>query len=148
MTKRILVATFVFVLAFSVVAVLPARAQAVLEGKITGTVTDDKGEALPGVTVELTGPAIMGKRTAVTSAKGTYVFLSVPPGTMVLSATIPGFKKWRQENIEIGAGRVIEVNPVLEAGGIEETVTVSAAGPIVDAKTSTVDSLLNKEMIS
>ncbi|HVP23293.1 MAG TPA: carboxypeptidase regulatory-like domain-containing protein, partial [Conexivisphaerales archaeon] len=148
MRKKILSTACVFALALSLVTVTAARAQSVLEGKITGTVTDDKGEALPGVTVELAGPSIMGKRASLTSARGTYVFLNVPPGTFTLTATMPSFKKWLQEGIILGAGKVIEINPVLQLGGIEETVTVIGASPTVDAKTSTVDSRLEKEMIS
>jgi outer membrane receptor protein involved in Fe transport len=148
MQKKILVTAFVFALALSLVAVPAARAQSVLYGKITGTVTDDKGEALPGVTVELAGPSMMGTRAVVTSARGTYVLLEVPPGTFTLTATMPGFKKWMQEGIILGVGKVIEINPTLEIGGIEETVTVVGASPIVDAKTSTVDSRLDKELIA
>ncbi len=148
MAKRILVASCVFALCLAFVHVTAARAQTLMEGKITGTITDDKGEPLPGVTVELTGPSIMGKRATVTSAKGTYVFLEVPPGTFTLTATMPSFKKWVQGNIILSAAKVIEINPVLQVGAIEETVTVVGASPIVDAKTSTVDSKLEKEMIA
>jgi hypothetical protein len=148
MTKKILVASCVFAFALSFVTVLPARAQSASEGKITGTVMDDKGEALPGAAVELTGPSIMGKRAVVSSAKGIYVFLNVPPGIYTITATMPSFKKWVQANVELGGGQVLEVNPVLQVGAIEETVTVVGAAPIVDAKTSTVDSRLDKEMIS
>jgi len=148
MAKKILVTSCIFVFALSFVAVIPARAQSVMEGKITGTVTDDKGEALPGATVELTGPSIMGKRAVTSSAKGVYVFLNVPPGTFTITASMPSFKKWVQESIILGAGKVIEINPVLQVGAIEETVTVVASSPTVDAKTSTVDSRLEKELIS
>ena len=148
MAKRILIIACVFALALSLGTVTAARAQSVLEGKITGTVTDDKGEALPGVAVELAGPSIMGKRAAMTSARGVYVFLNVTPGIFTLTATMPGFKKFVREDLNLGAGKVMEVNPVLQVGAIEETVTVVGASPIVDAKTSTVDSRLEKELIS
>ena len=148
MTKKILSTACVMALGLALVSVTAARAQSVLEGKITGTVTDDKGEALPGVTIELTGPSIMGKRAAVTSARGTYVFLNVPPGTFALGATMPSFKKWVQEGIIIGAGKTTEINPVLQLGALEETITVVGASPVVDAKTSTVDSRLEKELIA
>ena len=147
MTKKLLIVTCVFALCLAVVFVGVARAQSVMEGKVTGTVTDDKGEPLPGATVEISGPAIMGKRAAITSARGTYVFLNVPPGKLTLTAVMPSFKKFLQENIILGAGSTVEVNPVLQVGAIEETVTVLAASPIVDVKTSTVDSRLDRELL-
>ncbi len=124
------------------------QAQSVLEGKLTGTVTDDKGELLPGVTVEITGPSIMGKRSVLTTARGGFIFLTVPPGTFTLTASLPGFKTYVQENIILGAGSVVDIKVVMEIGAIEEQVTVIAASPIVDVKTSTVDSRLEKEMLA
>jgi hypothetical protein len=148
MAKKILIATCVLAVCLVLVQVTPARAQSVLEGKIAGTITDDKGEPLPGVAVELAGPSIMGKRATVTSARGTYVFLNVPPGTFTMTATMPGFKKYVQEDIILGAGKALEINPILQMGTIEETVTVLAASPVVDVKTSTVDSRLEKELLA
>jgi len=148
MPKKILILICVFALCLAVVNVPVARAQSVLEGKITGTITDDRGEPLPGVAVELKGPSIMGKRSTVTSAKGGYVFLDVPPGKFTLTASMPSFKTFIREDLDLGAGKVIEVNPVLQVGAIEETVTVLGASPIVDVKTSTVDSRLEKALIA
>jgi len=148
MAKKILIITCVFALCLAFVNVTVGRAQSVLEGKITGTITDDKGEPLPGVAVELKGPSIMGKRSAVTSARGVYVFLNVPPGIFTLTATMPGFKMFIREDLNLGAGKVLEVSPSLQMGAIEESVTVVGASPIVDVKTSTVDSRLEKELIA
>jgi len=146
--RKFLFVTCFLVLCFTLVNVSVVRAQSVLEGKLLGTVTDDKGELLPGVTVEITGPSIMGKRSAVTSAKGTYVFLNVPPGTFTLTASLPGFKTSVQENIILGAGSTVDIKVTMEMGAIEEQVTVIAASPIVDVKTSTVDSRLEREMLA
>src|SRR4030066_2583881 len=107
-----------------------------MEGKVTGTVTDDKGELLPGATAELTGPSIMGKRSAVTSAKGIFVFLNVPPGKFKLTVGLPGFKTYVQEEIILGAGSTVELKVIMELGAIEEQGTGVAAGPTGDAKTS------------
>ncbi len=147
-SKKFMFITCFLVLCFAFVSVSVLRAQSVLEGKLTGTVTDDKGEALPGVTVEITGPAVMGKRSAVSSAKGTYVFLNVPPGTFTLRASLPGFKTYVQEDIILGAGGTVDIKVVMQMGAIEEQVTVIASSPIVDVKTSTVDSRLDGELLA
>jgi hypothetical protein len=146
--RKFLFVTCFLILCLTLVNASLVRAQSVLEGKLIGTVTDDKGELLPGVTVEITGPSIMGKRSAVTSAKGTYVFLNVPPGTFTLTASLPGFKTYVQENIILGAGSTVDIKVIMEMGAIEEQVTVIAASPIVDVKTSTVDSRLEREMLA
>src|SRR4029077_16282638 len=50
-----------------------------------GTVVDNAGQPIPGVTVTL------GNQTVVTDAKGHYVFTNVPPGKQVVIAQLPGF---------------------------------------------------------
>lgn len=148
MMRKCLSAALVLVLGLVFVGGTVLKAQSVMEGKITGTVTDDKGEPLPGVGVELTGVAIMGKRATVTSGKGTYVFLNVPPGKMTMTVSLAGFKTWIQDNLVLGAGSTLEVNPALQPGAIEEQITVLAASPVVDVKTSAVDSRLDKELLA
>jgi len=148
MARKILFVTCFLAFCLAVANVNVLRAQSVLEGKLTGTVTDDKGELLPGVTVEITGVSLMGKRSAVTSARGIFVFLNVPPGTFKLTASLPGFKTYVQEDVILGAGSGVDIKVVMQQGAIEETVTVIAASPIVDVKTSTVDSRLEREMLA
>jgi hypothetical protein len=55
-------------------------AMAQTTGGINGTVVDNTGAVLPGVTVTATSPALMGVQTAVTNETGNYRFPSVPPG--------------------------------------------------------------------
>ncbi|MGB6866363.1 MAG: TonB-dependent receptor [Candidatus Aminicenantaceae bacterium] len=145
--KKILFIACFLALFLTAISVNLVQAQSVLEGKLIGTVADDSGELLPGATVEITAESIMGTRSVVTSVRGSFNFLNVPPGTIRLTASIPGFKTYVQENIILGAGSTIEIKVVMEIGAIEEEVTVIAASPIVDAKTSTVDSRLEKDML-
>lgn len=124
-------------------------AQTIEYGKLTGTVVDEEGAPLPGVTVEITSPALMGgKRATQTSARGSYVFMNLPPGKYALTASLPGFKTVRQENITITAGSSMVVDVKMEMGKLEETVTVTATGPVVDAKTSTVATNIQSELLS
>jgi hypothetical protein len=48
-------------------------------GELVGKVTDDQGGVLPGVTVTLSGPAVMGTPTAVTGTTGLYRFQRLRP---------------------------------------------------------------------
>ncbi|HEY7818575.1 MAG TPA: carboxypeptidase-like regulatory domain-containing protein, partial [Vicinamibacteria bacterium] len=60
-------------------------------GGITGTVTDDTGAVLPGVTVDLTGEYVMGSQTSITNENGVYRFMNLTPGTYNLAFSIAGF---------------------------------------------------------
>src|SRR3954466_8130347 len=70
----------------------PAAAQTgQMFGELVGKVTDAQGGVLPGVTVTLSGPAVMGTQTATTSASGLYRFPGVNTGTYKLSFELAGF---------------------------------------------------------
>jgi hypothetical protein len=129
------------------VSVSSVHAQAVTEGKITGTVTSEDGAPLPGANVELTSPALLGKRTATTTAGGTYVFLNVPPGKYQLTASRDAFKTIIRENIAVTAAAVATVDVALPVGAVEERVTVTAESPVVDTKTSTIDSKFDRDLL-
>ena len=123
-------------------------AQAVHEGKVTGTVMSEDGVPLPGATVEISSPALLaGTRTTTTSARGTYVFLNLPPGTYSVTASRDAFKTLVHEQIEVSAASVATVDFTLPVGTIEERVTVTAEASIVDTKTSTIDSKIDRELL-
>src|SRR4030065_1256121 len=72
-----------------------------LTGKIMGTVTDEQGELLPGVTAELASPALMGGvYSEMTSAKGTYRFTNLPPGMYTLVFSLKGFQTVKRLEIK------------------------------------------------
>ncbi len=125
-----------------------ARAQAILDGKVTGTVMSEDKAPLPGATVELSGPALIsGARTTTTAAKGSYVFLNVPPGTYRVTVTRDAFKTIVYDDVAVSAAAVVTVDATLTVGTISETVNVTAEGAMVDSKTSTIDSKFGKTML-
>ena len=65
-------------------------------GDIVGTIVDDSGGALPGVTVEARSPSFQGVRTAVTDANGAYRLVLLPPGTYRVTAILQGFARAEQ----------------------------------------------------
>src|SRR6185436_3754070 len=115
-------------LSFSLLVVAgvgPVRAQAVLEGKATGTVKTEDGALLLGATVEISGPSLLaGTRSTTTSARGTYVFLNLPVGKYNITASRDAFKTIVQENVDISAASVVTVDLTLPVGKVEERVTV------------------------
>ena len=57
------------------------HAQAIHEGKLTGTVASEDQAVIPGATVEISSPALIsGAKSATTTGNGTYLFLNLPPG--------------------------------------------------------------------
>jgi hypothetical protein len=115
---------------------VPVRAQVATTGKITGVVNDVSGAAVPGATVTAKSPALMTPRTTQTQTDGSYLFDLLPPGTYEISVAVTGFKTFVQPGIVITSGFTATVNAKLEVGQIQQTVTVSGAGPVVDIKST------------
>src|SRR5207245_3975211 len=73
-----------------------AWAQAVSTAQINGTVKDQGGLALPGVTITVTQTATGLTRTAVTDPTGSYVLQNLPIGPYQLEAPLQGFRTYQQ----------------------------------------------------
>ena len=139
---------FAWVLALSLFAPTLVRAQSSTTGAIAGEVKDTSGAQLPGVTVEASSPALIEKiRTAVTNEGGQYRIIDLRPGTYTITYTLPGFAVVKREGIEMNAGRTVNVVAEMKVGGIEETVTVSGATPIVDIQNASSKNVLTREVL-
>jgi hypothetical protein len=140
-------ATFCFLFSL-VLSARSASAQAIHEGKLTGTVAGADHAVIPGATVEISSPALMpGTRSTTTSENGTYLFLNLPVGRYSVTTSIAGFKTVVRENITVSGDATVTLDFILPVGEIKESVTVSAAGPIVDSKASNIDTRFNSDML-
>ena len=126
--------------------VVPALAQ-VSTGEIFGKATDGTGAVLPGVTVTLSGPALIQPQTAVTSESGAYRFPRIPIGTYTVTFELAGFKKTIRDGIVIQAGFNAEIDTKMEISTVQETVTVSGESPVVDTRSTAISASFNKEAL-
>lgn len=112
-------------------------AQGNLTGSITGKVLDGEGNALPGCTVTVTGPALQGEMSFVTSDSGHFRFPALPPGgDFKLVVEMPGFKTHNQEGLKVNVGKATNINITMTMTSLEEEITVVGESPTVDVKTS------------
>ncbi len=104
-----------------------------LTGTIRGTVSDETEAVLPGVTVEIESPALIGGvQSTDTSASGVYHFPALAPGTYTAILSMQGFRTIRREGIVVTIGQTITVDIVMALSTVEETVTVIGESPVVD----------------
>lgn len=117
-------------------------------GVITGTVTDQSGGVLPGVTVTVTSTAIIGgSKTAVTNEVGAYKFIALPPGSYDLKFELSSFGTQTRPGIRITANFVARVDAQLGVEKLSETVNVLAQAPTVDSKSTLIATSLDKGML-
>jgi hypothetical protein len=123
---------------------LPLAAQS-LTGTVAGTIRDEQGGVLPGVTVTLAGKT--GTRAVTTDAEGGFRFPAVEVGSYSVTASLSGFRTKRQDNVAVSLGKVADIPITLGVGGITESVDVVGESPIVDVASSATDNVLSQEML-
>src|SRR6185295_6955245 len=109
---------------------LPAFAQRV-DATVNGTIKDQAGAIVADVTVTLIDKATGRETSVTTNTDGFYVFQNVRPGIYSLRAQQAGFKTQEVAAFKVDVATPATVNIELAAGGVEETVTVSASDAAV-----------------
>jgi hypothetical protein len=133
-----------FVLLLILFAPVVASAQT---SAIVGTVRDASGGVLPGVTIEVSSPALIEKtRSAVSSGSGTYSIPSLRPGTYSVKFELPGFSTIIREGVELTSDFTATINADLKVGALEETLTVTGESPIVDTSNITQRVVMTQEV--
>jgi hypothetical protein len=144
---RTVVTIFTAALAAVSINVTPAGAQG-QTGTISGIVRDASGGVLPGVTVEASSPALIEKsRSVVTDGQGAYSIIDLRPGTYAVTFSLSGFSSVRREGIVLTASFNANVSAEMKVGALEETITVSAATPIVDVSNVAKISTASREVM-
>jgi len=122
-------------LAVAALLVLAPAAAFAQEGQIAGSVRDSSDALMPGVTVEVTSPALIEKiRTAVTDANGQYRITNLPVGTYKVTFSLAGFAKQERDGVVLTSGFTAPINATMSVGQISETVVVSATAAVVDVQ--------------
>jgi hypothetical protein len=100
-------------------------------GTITGTVSDPAGAVVAAAAVEAKNVATGAVYPAASSDTGNYTVPQLPVGIYELSVTVPGFKKYVRENLQVEVAGTVRVDVALEVGQATESVTVEAAAPLL-----------------
>ena len=132
MKFKMMIVLCAFLLVYSSVALSQSKET----GAIIGTVSDEEGAPLPGVTVTISSPNIMGDRTIVTDANGRFRFPALPPGVYSAKAELPGFNTVVRTEIRLHTTTRLTADFTMAISTIEEEVTVIAESPTVDVKSS------------
>ena len=135
------------VLVLAAVVVLPSLALA--QGTLTGTVRDQSGGVLPGVTVDASSPTLIEKvRTAVTDDSGQYRITGLSPGTYSLTFRLTGFNNIRREGIELSGTATLTIPVDMRLGAVEETITVTGETPVVDVQSTQRETVLDADVVA
>lgn len=128
-----------------VLAAIPIAAQTT-NARIEGIVTDPTGAVLPGVTITATNVGTNAFRTDVTDSKGAYAISSLPVGSYRVRVELSGFNT-QTAPVTLSVGQVARMDFKLQTGAVSESVTVTAAAPVIEKSTSEISTLIDQKQI-
>ena len=118
-------------------------------GTITGSVTDQTGAVLPGVSINLKNTNTDLSRTVVTNENGSYTATLLPIGTYDVTFQLQGFQQVTIRSVTLHVNDRLQLDTRLTLGGVAENVEVTAARGLVQpvaALQSTMTSTQVKEL--
>lgn len=114
----------------------PALAQEIA-ASLNGVVSDTTGAAIVGASVEIRNAAVLGfRRSATTDKDGTYTVTNLPPATYTVIVSSPGFRSLTTESVTLFVAEKRSVNAHLEAGSVDQSVTVQQDAVTVETTSS------------
>ncbi len=116
-------------------------------GRITGTVRDTQGAAVPGATFKLSNPATGQERTLTSDQNGEFNFPELPLGTFRLTVSKEGFRTTVISDIVTSQGQVNNVNPVLAVGTVNSEIEVTSAPALIQTETNEVGGQLSEVQV-
>jgi len=117
-------------------------------GRITGRVTDTTKATVPGATVTVTDVARGTTATTTTNEQGLFQVNYLVPGTYTVTVELTGFKKVIQTNVVLQISETRNMPVVLEVGGIQEAVSVSAESPLINTSDASMGLVVDQQRLA
>ena len=137
-----------WVLVLAAVAVLIAVPNAAYaQGSLSGTVSDETGAVLPGVTITAVHVDTNTPTVAITDAGGQYNLAALRVGAYNVTADLPGFTVVTLENLTLGVGQALDLDFTLTVATLDETITVTAEAPLIDTQQSDLGGRVDQRQI-
>ena len=139
---------FFLVLLVLLLGTTTAFAQVLDRGEISGTVRDETGAVLPGVTVTVTHLDSGLTRVVVSDERGRYRAPLLPVGPYRIEAVLAGFATLTREGVVVTVGSAPVIELTLPLASVTEAITVTADTPIVARGQVVASTTLNQEAVA
>ena len=128
---------------------IPGRLRAQLDrGEVTGTVEDPSGAVVQKAKIILTNDDTTAKIATQSTATGTYVFDDVLAGKYTVEAEATGFQKYVVHGVLVHVQQVSTVDVHFATGSVQQTVTVTAAPPLLEAENAQVGQSITNQTVN
>ncbi len=114
---------------------------------ILGTVTDQSGASVSDAQVTVTNVSTQFTRTVGTNASGEYVASALPTGAYSVAVVKPGFERLERSGLELTTASRLQVDVQISLGSQTQTVSVTAATPLLQSQSAEVSSLVDSRQM-
>jgi hypothetical protein len=129
-----------------VAAMIPAGAQTIYTGELTGAVTDPSGKIIAGAKVDLTSGATGEKASIATGGTGEFRFPLLRPGPYALAVSAAGFEtKTQRTTVELGQSSNLAIQLGIEAK--KEDVFVTGQAPLLESNNANLATTFNQQEV-
>ncbi|HEV2278935.1 MAG TPA: TonB-dependent receptor [Acidobacteriaceae bacterium] len=119
-----------------------------ITGRITGSVLDQSGAAVPGASVTATNIATGVATTTRSDQSGVYNFQFLPIGNYSVTATAQGFQKTSVGPLTLEIDQIADIDIKLTVGQVSQTVSVSSeSGAVLQTQNSTLATTVSANTI-
>ena len=122
------------------------KAQSIISGDISGTVTDPSGASVPGATVTVTSKATGSTQTTTTNSDGSYRVPLLKPGDYVVVVSASGFEK-TSLSINVALGVISQGDIKLTLGSASQTVEVTGVAPILHTEAADLSTSFTMQQV-
>ncbi len=134
-------------LVFTVLAPVASVFAQSATGSIEGTVVDQSGALMPGVTVNVVQTETGTTRTAITDDNGVFRILLLPVGVYNVSVDIAGFTSRKIPELALTIGQTLTLRIQMAVSGVAETVNVSGGTPVIETTRTQVSSTITETAV-
>ena len=113
---------------------------------LSGTIKDEQGGALPGVTVTATNAAGLVRSTS-TDATGTYHLLALPPGAYDVKAELSGFRTAVREKLPLPVDVTTRFDVQMAIGALTETISVHGEVNPINVTDASLGNVISGEQV-
>lgn len=114
---------------------------------LEGTITDEEGSALPGVTIAVKNEETGYSHSSISKSDGSYIVPGIQPGKYEIEVSLSGFATHVMRGLTFSVGAILTIDFTIAPATIEEQVTVIAEAPMVEVTKSEIGSVVERNKI-
>ena len=114
---------------------------------LQGDVFDEQGAILPGASVTIENVETGVLRGLVTDSRGHYRAAALPPGLYRMRVELISFSVYVRDGLTLTIGQEATVDATLKLASVQESVTITAASPIVETTNSSIGTTISRSQL-